>query len=306
MAGGDHTEEIGLLPWERGNHSPVAVGVCISGGGLRAASYHLGAMQELQEQRGLMFGPASADILAAVSGGAYIAAAQTLAASKAELGAAPPFARDSPEDVHVSANARYLVADGAVRTILRFGAPIVLTMTATLVLLVWSGVMLAMFAFVADMMYEPPTGDWSWWPWVLAVIGLIAARLTVAWMWTDEPLRRGFGVLVGFVGVISLSSFVIGGLSRVELLSEWSAWKLGWGWLWVVAAVALLAALPMLLAKLGPARIEGRVACRSPLRLWQPGSRSWRDWSWRRSWRSTRTGHSTWTNSMSSVPPRPG
>jgi hypothetical protein len=51
------------------------VGICVSGGGIRSAAFSLGALQALQEGRGLLKGPDRAAYLAAVSGGSYVAAA---------------------------------------------------------------------------------------------------------------------------------------------------------------------------------------------------------------------------------------
>lgn len=49
-------------------------GICLSGGGIRSASYCLGVLQEL-ERHGMLRGHERADFLASVSGGSYIAGA---------------------------------------------------------------------------------------------------------------------------------------------------------------------------------------------------------------------------------------
>ncbi len=51
------------------------VGICLSGGGLRASAFGLGALEALQKRRGLLKGPRHAAFLAAVSGGSYTAGA---------------------------------------------------------------------------------------------------------------------------------------------------------------------------------------------------------------------------------------
>jgi hypothetical protein len=56
------------------------VGICLSGGGIRSASYNLGVLQVLQE-RGVL---GRAQLVSAVSGGAYIASAYANAAKAAE------------------------------------------------------------------------------------------------------------------------------------------------------------------------------------------------------------------------------
>ena len=55
---------------------PGKTGICCSGGGVRSAAFNLGALQALQERGELN----TADYLAAVSGGSYIAAAFTMVA----------------------------------------------------------------------------------------------------------------------------------------------------------------------------------------------------------------------------------
>lgn len=106
--------------------TPTGTGICVSGGGLRAASFGLGALQALQEHCGLLRGPASADYLSAVSGGSYICGAVTLvnAGSRAcrtdgtSLGSSDlptdkgPFEAGSPEALHLLHHCRYLVEDG--------------------------------------------------------------------------------------------------------------------------------------------------------------------------------------------------
>jgi hypothetical protein len=61
---------------------PDGIGICLSGGGIRAASYALGALQAMGEE-GMLFGkgaenPCRAKYLSAVSGGSYMATALTL------------------------------------------------------------------------------------------------------------------------------------------------------------------------------------------------------------------------------------
>src|ERR1700722_680646 len=56
---------------------PEGVGIALSGGGIRSASFCLGALQSL-ERRGLLFGEKRAKYLSCVSGGSYIATAFTM------------------------------------------------------------------------------------------------------------------------------------------------------------------------------------------------------------------------------------
>ncbi len=107
-----------------------AVGICLSGGGLRAASFGLGALQALDDRLGLVTGEDHADYLSAVSGGSYVAGAYALAAKDrypgepdAEVGpppGAPPlFGRGSPEELWLRRHCRYLldVPGGALSTL---------------------------------------------------------------------------------------------------------------------------------------------------------------------------------------------
>lgn len=96
---------------------PGTVGICLSGGGIRAAAYGLGALQAMQEN-GILTGPARADYLAAVSGGSYIATAVTLVARGGLPGepggeevicADDPFARGTPEEQFVRDHTTYLI-----------------------------------------------------------------------------------------------------------------------------------------------------------------------------------------------------
>lgn len=88
------------------------VGVCLSGGGIRAASFGLGALQALDEGRHLLYGDGRADYLAAVSGGSYVAATATAVASQLASGEpvedVRPMAPESPEARHILDNGDYL------------------------------------------------------------------------------------------------------------------------------------------------------------------------------------------------------
>ena len=104
------------------------VGISCSGGGIRSASFCLGALQVLTREKVLQ----KADYISAVSGGSYIAIAQAIAAGltlqggdpdrsetaadpnqRAALDAMPPFAPGSPEEKHLRDRSTYLAA-GAV------------------------------------------------------------------------------------------------------------------------------------------------------------------------------------------------
>jgi hypothetical protein len=85
--------------------------ICCSGGGIRSASYCLGALQWLEEAKFLD----KARLILGVSGGSYISASRALVARGLELArdmAGPPaYAPGSPEEEHLRDNTRYLVPD---------------------------------------------------------------------------------------------------------------------------------------------------------------------------------------------------
>ena len=87
--------------------------VCCSGGGIRSASYCLGALQRLG-QAGFLGKTA---VIVGVSGGSYIAASRALVAhglSKDGTGPGaerPAYAPGTPEEQHLRDNTRYLAPD---------------------------------------------------------------------------------------------------------------------------------------------------------------------------------------------------
>jgi hypothetical protein len=110
--------------WAQGFASPStraegAVGVCVSGGGIRAATVALGALQALREEGVL----GEADYLVSVSGGGYTAGGLQLAMTRATDGLPPgeapasqatpanAFGPGSPEEDHLRRHSSYL-ADG--------------------------------------------------------------------------------------------------------------------------------------------------------------------------------------------------
>ena len=84
------------------------VGISMSGGGIRSATFNLGALQVLHE-RGIL---EKADHVAAVSGGAYIASALALTQhnleSRRDAGSLSAWAHGSDEEEHLRNNASYL------------------------------------------------------------------------------------------------------------------------------------------------------------------------------------------------------
>ncbi len=116
-----------IVRWFLGERAPATVpevtvptpdvglmGMACSGGGIRSASYNLGALQALQEVRELD----KAGYIAAVSGGCYIAGAHAIARHELEsrqadpaLGARPAFAPGSAEEHYLRNHTHYLAPD---------------------------------------------------------------------------------------------------------------------------------------------------------------------------------------------------
>jgi hypothetical protein len=90
--------------------------VCCSGGGIRSASYCLGAIQGLQQDDGLL---RRAKWILGVSGGSYIAASRALVAhglssAKENPDTEPAYASGTPEERNLRLDTRYIAPDGAV------------------------------------------------------------------------------------------------------------------------------------------------------------------------------------------------
>src|SRR5205814_2304305 len=112
-------------------------------------------LQALQRERQLLFGRECADCLSVVSGGSYIAATFILNASALAydqtLPLRPqPLAADAPETEHVLSHGHYLLEDGKLKLVTRLVVPGVFNVAALIVLFLWTGTMLADFAWGAD------------------------------------------------------------------------------------------------------------------------------------------------------------
>ncbi len=109
---------------ERAEGSKGKIGIALSGGGIRSASYNLGALQVLEDE-GILD---EAALISAVSGGAYIASAYAVASAEAERAAeqetrgeksslsvtgashrkSPVFGRGSPEEEFLRNHSSYI------------------------------------------------------------------------------------------------------------------------------------------------------------------------------------------------------
>ena len=185
--------------------------VCCSGGGIRSASYCLGAMQAL-EQTGFL---AKAKLILGVSGGSYISASRALVAHGLADGAdgadgadapgLPPYAPGSPEEQHLRDNTRYLAPDA--KTLLAgvlslvFGVAVTLVLVLTPVFAVahaWGWVLRArrVLTYPAAAAHHPNAQQWTaaltattWWIWPAIAAGVTA--VIFGWWWVT--LRPGAG-----------------------------------------------------------------------------------------------------------------
>ena len=91
--------------------------ICLSGGGIRSASFSLGALQALQAETGLVYGERHAQRLMCVSGGSYIASTLVLPHSVEALSPAKdvggeqpvfPLEHSGPVEQFLRRNCRYL------------------------------------------------------------------------------------------------------------------------------------------------------------------------------------------------------
>jgi len=173
--------------------------ICCSGGGIRSASYCLGAFQALQKGGFLD----KAKLILGVSGGGYISASRALVAAGLEPGALPAYAPGSPEEQHLRDNTRYIAPDAKTMLAgvlsLLFGVAVTLVLVLTPVFAVahvWGWVLRG-----AGVLTHPvpasATQPWtahltatSWWIWPAIAAGVTFAIFL--WFWsTLIPARDG-------------------------------------------------------------------------------------------------------------------
>ena len=181
--------------------------ICCSGGGIRSASYCLGAFQGLEEGGFLD----RARLILGVSGGSYISASRALVAHGLEAGAdgadAPglsPYAPGSPEEQHLRDNTRYLVPDG--KTLLAGVLSLLFGVAVTLVLVlapvfavahVWGWVLRSSAVLTYTVAPHSRTQQWTaaltgttWWIWPVIAAGV--TFVIFLWFWaTLIPGPRG-------------------------------------------------------------------------------------------------------------------
>lgn len=258
------------LSWERTEGPATGVGICLSGGGLRSASFSLGVIQALQVERGLLFGPRAARYLSAVSGGSYTAAAHAInaqhfldkstgmqdAVPTKDPGPpqVPPLARGSPEEQHILGHGQYLVTP-LVRTLGRFAVLGLLNVASLIMLFVWAGTMLANVAILSGE-YLPSIRFTDWLagrPPALLVIGLALAVLVLVYGLYSQSTASRY-----LLPVPALGAMVIFAEPAFRALAgrSWPATNSSWALL-LGASVALLVVTAAVAWMLQRAKITG-------------------------------------------------
>ena len=219
--------------------------ICCSGGGIRSASYCLGALQGL-EMRGLLD---KAGLILGVSGGSYIAASRALVANGLERPERAPrgpggaaYAPGSPEEQNLRDNTHYLAPTagtvlvgvlsllvGVAVTFIFVSAPLFAVAHA------WGWLVRSQQVLCPGVLPQcHPTGHWAasvtsltWWPWPVAA-GVVAFVLFWWWWATLVPQRRAHRdrgqALAKAVGWAALVTAVVAlAMLVVPLLVSWLA-----------------------------------------------------------------------------------
>lgn len=233
-----------FLDWERHDEEPEGTGICLSGGGLRAASFSLGAVQALQVERGLIFGPKCADHLAVVSGGSYLGGALMLGAARLSprgSDTAPPLAPGTPEAEHLVSNGSYLKSWRTAAKMLMAG---LLNVLAFVALFVWAAVMVSAAVALAGAAGIEPSGS-DVLQIAFAVAFLFGARLALRGLYIDGGGRRIALPLLGGLIVVAAAPSALAAIRQVDPLSE-PSWTQEWWPLPLAAASCLLLILSSL------------------------------------------------------------
>jgi hypothetical protein len=181
--------------------------ICCSGGGIRSASYCLGALQGLQI--GGLLGRAR--LVLGVSGGSYIAASRALVANGLERqqpadrgpgGAA--YAPGSPEEQNLRDNTHYLAPSGGILLVgvlsLLVGVVVTFILASAPLFAAahaWGWLLRSQHVLCPGALPQcHPSGHWAasvasvtWWPWSAAA-GVVTFVLFWWWWLTLAPHRR--------------------------------------------------------------------------------------------------------------------
>jgi len=229
------------LPQALFDHGRGEIGICCSGGGIRAAAYGLGCLQVLDE-RGVLRGPGRARYISAVSGGSYAVGAMALIQRSIETaspeqplhGGVGPYAQGSPELRRLRNRLGYLThGPGGVQSEL-WRALMGVVMNVALLLSV-----VAIVAYVSGWVYgglfrqlryscgrtspstcstavQPAATPWTW---QIAVgLGVVALAVGVIWVarrWSSAATARWQTVSVGLVCLAAGWAVVVLGLPQL-------------------------------------------------------------------------------------------
>jgi Lysophospholipase catalytic domain len=211
---------------EEGEAAQRTIGICVSGGGLRAASFATGALQALDDRLGLLRGEGCADYLSAVSGGSYIAGAFTLVNAGTRIRTTDnreingvtdlpdghrPFAPGSAEADHLGKHCSYLIEDGGVRTSLRLIGLIFAGIVTSFALMAWVGTMvIADLTLIGLQSAGLPPQRYSWMQWLIAIVFIGSLVVLVAFSRRISKLLQGIRSRVVRSAVALPLMFVVG------------------------------------------------------------------------------------------------
>jgi hypothetical protein len=164
------------------------IGICCSGGGIRSASFNLGALQALQDAKVME----NASYLASVSGGGYTAGAMTmLAGSRKSLvwadGRQKPFEPGSPEERYLRNRSSYLAPGltGKLRLLANLLRGLLLNVVVLGAALVFAGYLLGVVTWYVSNLPANPADysrvqsivHFARWPLPLLTITMVGAFL---------------------------------------------------------------------------------------------------------------------------------
>jgi hypothetical protein len=251
--------------WAQGFASPSdraqdAIGVCVSGGGIRSASVALGALQALRE-KGVL---GQADYLVSVSGGGYTAGGLQLAMTKATdglpSGPAPvsqattgdAFDPGSPEEDHLRRHSSY-IADGLGQWLVALGvllrnvvsSLVIIGLTVTTLGLAIGEFYRAVPVAGGNLALLRPrfavTGPHTKAPaypaippgvgYAIAAVGVLTVLAYLAQQWTVRAslVHRVSRVAVALLAVTMLLTVLGVVLPALLWASSWLTWPLGFG-----------------------------------------------------------------------------
>ena len=220
-----------------GEDTPNDWAICCSGGGIRSATYCLGALQGLA--RGLY--PKSKWIVG-VSGGSYIAASLSLVRHSLAPDAGTAYSRGSAEEHHLRSNTRYIAPDA--KTVLVGVLSLLLGVTVT-------------FTLVMAPVYALSHA----WGWLLRAQGVLtwtrtgASASVTAWSWWLAP-----AVAAGLTLVLFTHWWATLPSQGADYGAQ-RARRTGWAaFITAVLALAMLAAPPVIAWLYHSTGIVGRIA----------------------------------------------